>query len=280
MSALFCFHCFGETIKVVTWNLHNFPSGMINLKRPVIEKGNIAKAAEVIKSINPDVLLLQEIRDEETCQQLANALKPETYFVLACSGFKDNGIVTFQQIAILSKKKALTSGWEKWKTYGLVDPPRGFSCAIIQFGEATLAFYSVHLKSNVTRGTNRERQIQLNILKRELATDQLVHHASKLMETSPFDVTSIIIGGDFNTNEDDLMFASENTIGQLTLKGYINCFLGISQDKRITHPGNNGYPDATFDYIFYLNANLIGCPRIINSSISDHLPVAIELIPE
>ena len=61
---------FGETIRVTTWNLQWFPAGSENLLPPAVEQQRIAAAAEQLKILNPDVLLLQEIRDWDTCERL------------------------------------------------------------------------------------------------------------------------------------------------------------------------------------------------------------------
>jgi len=82
----------------------------------------------------------------------------------------------------------------------------------------------------------------------------------------------VIIGGDFNTNKDQPMFASEKTLSTLTDAGFRNCMEELPLPKRVTHPGNHGFPDATFDYLFSVNA--ASTPALITpSDVSDHYPV-------
>jgi hypothetical protein len=59
-----------------------------------------------------------------------------------------------------------------------------------------------------------------------------------------------VIGGDFNTNHDQAMFAKERTLDALADAGYRNGFEGLPLAQRVTHPGTHGFPDATFDFIF------------------------------
>jgi hypothetical protein len=58
-----------------------------------------------------------------------------------------------------------------------------------------------------------------------------------------------VIGGDFNTNHDQEMFASERTLDSLAAAGYQSGFEGLSLPERLTHPGTHGFPNATFDFI-------------------------------
>ena len=177
---------------MTTWNLQWFPSGKANLRDPVQEPKRIAEASEVLRSLAPDVVLLQEVRDWETCQRLASALKPLTYQVLVCSAFKERGQVTWQQEAIIAKMPAQASWSESWTPSGKADPPRGFAFSSIRLGGSEIAFYCVHLKSNLVRD-NSERETQTNIAKRERATAQLMDHVRGLHNLLPL-VKGIVIG--------------------------------------------------------------------------------------
>lgn len=264
-----------ETIRVTTWNLQWFPSGKANLRDPVEEPKRIADAAEALRSLAPDVVLLQEIRDWETCERLVSALKPVAYQVLVCSAFKDGGQVGWQQEAIISKTPAQVSWSEPWKSTGKADPPRGFAFSSIRMSGVDIAFYCVHLKSNLVRG-DFERQTQTNIFKRERAMAQLMDHVHELHSILP-SVKGVVIGGDFNTNRDQSLFVSEQTLDLLSSSGFANGFSASTPLlKRITHAGQGKYPDATFDYIFSKGVQRTGC-RISQTSVSDHFPVTCDL---
>ena len=50
---------------------------------------------------------------------------------------------------------------------------------------------------------------------------------------------------------------------------------GLPLLKRVTHPGSHGFPDATFDYLFSVNA--ASQPSLITpSNVSDHYPVTCD----
>jgi endonuclease/exonuclease/phosphatase (EEP) superfamily protein YafD len=85
-------------------------------------------------------------------------------------------------------------------------------------------------------------------------------------------IKGVVIGGYFNTNHDQAMFAAERTLDSLASAGYQNGFEGLALSERVTHPGTHGFPDATFDYVFA--KGLTGSqPTATHSNASDHWPV-------
>jgi hypothetical protein len=53
------------TIRITTWNLEWFPNGSAHEATPEVQAQRIAIAADVLRPINPDIILLQEVRDYE-----------------------------------------------------------------------------------------------------------------------------------------------------------------------------------------------------------------------
>jgi endonuclease/exonuclease/phosphatase family metal-dependent hydrolase len=105
--------------------------------------------------------------------------------------------------------------------------------------------------------------------KREVAITQLLAHIHDVIGAKMPTIKAVVIGGDFNTNHDQAMFSAERTLDSLTDAGYKNGFEGLSLSQRVTHPGSNGFPDATFDFIFA--KNLTGLhPSITETNASDH----------
>jgi hypothetical protein len=52
----------------------------------------------------------------------------------------------------------------------------------------------------------------------------------------------------------------------------IHCARNLALPERITHPGNHGFPDATFDFIFAKGLTA-SQPTIPRTTASDHWPV-------
>jgi endonuclease/exonuclease/phosphatase family metal-dependent hydrolase len=128
------------TLRITTWNLEWFPNGSANDATPEVQAQRIAAAADVLRPINPDIILLQEVRDYEACARLGEAIAPGTYHVETCSAFKEpfqSGLGK-QQVAILSKYQAQAAWSEPWKSMNGVDPPRGFAFAWFKIGNHRL----------------------------------------------------------------------------------------------------------------------------------------------
>jgi endonuclease/exonuclease/phosphatase family metal-dependent hydrolase len=113
-----------------------------------------------------------------------------------------------QQVAILSKYQAQAAWAEPWKSMNGVDPPRGFAFAWFKIGSENIGVYSVHLKSNLITHGGREAETEKNIQKREVAIAQLLTHVYEVVGTTIPTIKGVVIGGDFNTNHDQEMFAA------------------------------------------------------------------------
>src|SRR5215472_15712157 len=74
--------------RITTWNLEWFPNGSAREATQEKQAQRIKAAADVLKELNPDILLLQEVRDYDACNRLAEAIQPGAYTVAICSAFK------------------------------------------------------------------------------------------------------------------------------------------------------------------------------------------------
>jgi endonuclease/exonuclease/phosphatase family metal-dependent hydrolase len=267
-------HSSAQTVRCTTWNLEWFPNGSAKETPAAQQEQRIKEAADVLRPINPDIVLLQEVRDYDVCTRLGDAIAPGVYHVAICSAFKEpfQSGLSKQQVAILSKYQAQAAWAEPWKSMNGVDPPRGFAFAWFKIGNENIGVYSVHLKSNLITHGDKEAETAKNIQKREVAVTQLVAHVHDVIETTMLAIKGIVIGGDFNTNHDQEMFAAEKTLDSLIGAGYENGFEQLPLSQRITHPGTHGFPDATFDYVF--TRDLKASPPIVTqTNTSDHWPV-------
>jgi endonuclease/exonuclease/phosphatase family metal-dependent hydrolase len=267
-----------QTVRCTTWNLEWFPNGSPKEAPPAQQEERIKEAADVLRPIDPDIILLQEVRDYDVCARLGEAIAPGVYHVAICSAFKEpfqRGLGK-QQVAILSKYQAQAAWAEPWKSMNGIDPPRGFAFAWFKIGNENIGVYSVHLKSNLITHGDREAETTKNIQKREVAVTQLIVHVRDMIETTMLAIKGIVIGGDFNTNHDQEMFAAEKTLDSLIGAGYQNGFEELPLSQRVTHPGSHGFPDATFDYLFTRDLKA-SQPIVSQTTASDHWPVTRNL---
>jgi endonuclease/exonuclease/phosphatase family metal-dependent hydrolase len=265
------------TVRCTTWNLEWFPNGSARDASREEQNRRITAAASVLKPLHPDILLLQEVRDYDACSRLGDAIELSAYHVEICSAFKEpfqSGLGR-QQVAILSRFQAQAAWSEQWKSVEGIDPPRGFAFAWFKIQDADIGVYSLHLKSNlITRG-NKESEAAKNIRKREVAIDQLMAHVRDMIGAKIPMINRLIVGGDFNTNQDQPMFALEKTLSFLKKEGFQDSFTGLPLSQRVTHPANHGYPDATFDYLFGKNFE-IEKAFATPTEVSDHWPVTCD----
>src|ERR1051325_4962576 len=75
-------------VRVTTWNLEWFLNGSAHDATPETQAQRINAAASVLKTLNPDILLLQEVRDYDACARLGEAIQPGVYQIAICSAFK------------------------------------------------------------------------------------------------------------------------------------------------------------------------------------------------
>src|SRR5882762_2517928 len=173
------------TVRCTTWNLEWFPNGSAKEASAEQQNQRIKEAADVLRTINPDIILLQEVRDYEACARLGEAIAPGIYHVAICSAFREpfHSGLGRQQVAILSKYQAQAAWSEPWKSMNGVDPPRGFAFAWFKIGDHDIGVYSVHLKSNLITHGDKEAETAKNIQKREIAVAQLLTHIHDVIGT-------------------------------------------------------------------------------------------------
>jgi len=146
-----------EALRVTTWNLQGVEAGVAN---PILTNG-IEAAASALKKLDPDIILLQEVRDWRMCSQLTEALKPAIYHVLVCSSFPEVSSKSRKnrQTAILSKRKAYFSWSEGWLGGQNDDKlAGGFVFAAIETIDHRVGLFSVSLDERLL--SNSSKQIE------------------------------------------------------------------------------------------------------------------------
>ena len=278
---------FGKSVTFTTWNMKWFPSGRMDLRiSAAFEEFKIAKAGAVLSNAvasvggpaDGTVLIVQEVRDTDVCTNLVAKTGLPKMQLAAVSKFKDPyGYPLWQQCAIASDLPVVESGYQSWQSEPHVAMPRGFTFAVVGSGDELIACFAVHLKSNVNF-EGSELGTQSNIYKREYAALQILEKLRELTVRYKGRLTRAVVAGDFNTNEDDELFVSEDTLLSFYGAHFRSCFRGLKKEQRVTHPGSGPYPDCTFDYILYRGFGDIQSRKIgVGAPISDHNPVSVRL---
>ena len=257
------------TFRVVTWNVEWFP-GRAPKSTQEAKDSQIAAVQTALAEMKPDILLLQEVRDQAAAE-LAMAKIPELK-VAVFSKFDGQ-----QQVAIATRFP-VNSGWsEAWTKTGKDDPPRGFNFAAIELPgdeKRLLMTYTFHFKSN--RGP--DSQLQANMAKREAAGRQLGQHIQDIVpKYADQGKLSWLLGGDCNTSLDDPKYESEQTLRALEKGGLKWVFEGVPTTERETLPAEEKYPATTFDHLLYRDLELVSVKVPTQYPLgSDHRPVVAE----
>jgi endonuclease/exonuclease/phosphatase family metal-dependent hydrolase len=263
------------SVRVVTWNIEWFP-GRSPSPTQTAEARHHDEVADYLPSLEPDILVLQEIRDEQAARFLLDTLPGVQLHVVSAFVRPDTSIS--QQIVIGSRYPVSESAFvllegEHYESEDF-ESHRGFAFAALEspFG-GTLLVYGLHLKSNWG-----ERDV--NVPMRESAAHQIVAHMESMQAAyqnrRPIQV---IAAGDFNVLLDREEDSNEKTIDIFLQAGFHSSWQGVPFADRITWPPRGRHAPACFDYILTKNfppgtAQLMPKPAW---ALSDHRPVLLEL---
>lgn len=282
-----------SVFRVSAWNMKWFPSGF-PLKdgaepNAKYEYYRIDTAARFIGNhIRPDVLLMEEIRDEKTCAELIGRMNSGDWKVVACSAFPPvpEAEIPTHQNAIISRFEKVESGFAEWQQVDGLTPPRGYVYAVLDIDGRLVAFFGVHLKSNFIPDEveDKEAQARLNARLREISAGQLTNAVSRIIarDFGGRKVSDVFVGGDFNSSVFDAAYKSEQTVKILEKAGFSDCFAALPETNRYTMVESKYYPPTVFDYIFHRGLAITSSPEVSdecvtsnNKKLSDHKAVSV-----
>ena len=276
LAALFALPLHAAPSRIVTWNMQ--PREISGAAPALLAAGVNAEAAQVLKNLNPDVIVLQQVPDSDACDALIQALRPAEYQLAVLSSFRDpqTGMVTREQTAILSRVKATSPAFDTWKTAAQTPgAPGGYASAIIHFPNRNVAVFAVQL-GGVSSVIDVERESLAQQSAREDAARQLVQQVDALRD-SPEAVQSVVVAGDFNTTVNDPKLSGELTLTRLERAGFASAFADLPPEKRVTLPGYGTQADATLDYIYTRDAGKPANVRVLPVNTTLHYPVTGDL---
>ena len=256
-------------VRIVTWNLQ---------PRDTAQDGTVPEVARVLKGLNPDVIILQQVPDVLRCEEILRALQPADYQVAVFSSFRDttNSDLSRQQVAILSREKATNPSWDSWQPVGQSAPaPGGYAAAIIHLDDRNLAVFGVQL-SDGSAPSEQARETAAQQAARENASRQLVQEFDAFRESAN-GVQATVVGGDFSTTPDDPKLAHEMTLVRLEHAGLSNALADLAPGKRVTLPGDGKRADADVDYIFTRDVARVTNVQVVPATSTLHNLVAVDL---
>lgn len=259
-SAAFCLLlasstlAFPDTIRVTTWNLRSEANAA-----PIASQ--MTAAADVLKTLDPDVILLQQVPDWQFCKEFAEALKPAAYNVLVCSSFR-TGVTNSpqRQVAILAKSKGYFSWSEPWPTSGAV--PGGYAFAALQFGDQRLGFFSAQI-DNATAAPQ--------------AGEQLSRQAATVRNWTMNRVQALTVAVSFNPTGSDVTGASDQLLRILRQSGFADGVGRLTAEQRVTFKSARTQRGAAADTFYLEPSTFASNVRSLPESAFEHQPLTCDL---
>ncbi len=89
-------------------------------------------------------------------------------------------------------------------------------------------------------------------------------------------VSGVIIGGDFNTNQDGQF--DDRVIEMMIDAGFHHTWHGVPREQRLTWRGSDRFEPTTFDHFFTKGVEQVQARMLtVPDETSDHWPVEIEI---
>ena len=196
-----------SSLRVTVWDLERtaWITGGTNSQE--VSPGQGATTQNLLNS-NPDVILLQNVPDWESCVKMAALLQPGNFQVVTCSAFRDKAtqILKKEQTAILARQPAVTTGMEQWTS------STGFTFAVFEKSGERVGVYSVQSAANSQVDGLTPLSQQKNLLQSVQALEAGVSNQIK----------TVIIGGVFSIDDKETKLKSENFVAGLAPSGFEN----------------------------------------------------------
>jgi endonuclease/exonuclease/phosphatase family metal-dependent hydrolase len=255
--------------RIVSWNLQWFPGHKPDAT-PEMAAEHMAAAQKAVADLNPDILLLQEVREWDGAAKLCEAVP----------GLAPHVVTAFDRIIpdarpqnqVVAAKMPADSAWSATWVGGHYGPPRGYAFAALDAGGGRfLLCWSLHLKSNVG-------PFDQNVSMRAESARQLLAHVQEMLALySRRGPCAVVVAGDMNTSADDAKFARDPTLRGLIGGGLWWTHEGVPFSQRTTIPGEGSFPNNCFDHIFTAG---LGHPAAFVKpfpGLSDHHPVILDV---
>jgi hypothetical protein len=202
-----------ETIRVTTWNLDE-------------QTATVQDAAAALGRLDPDVIVLQPVRNWQACSTLAQALKPAEYNILVCSAFRDgsSGPLSPVQTAILSKRKAYFTWTAAWRAQGETSNPGGFAFAAVQIGKRRIGIFSLALDPSISQSAPPNSSTFAPIVRQ-----QWLDEVATFRNWTTNRLDSVVAAGFQNSSQNLATGIKEDSRG-------ISAFLAIPLDEPVNVP--------------------------------------------
>ncbi|HEY5910868.1 MAG TPA: hypothetical protein VJA21_09730 [Verrucomicrobiae bacterium] len=238
-----------DTVRVTSWNVQSAATG------PPLQQ-----VLANLRSLNPDVILLQGVRDWQECGKLAEALRPERYNVLVCTSFRDpqGSVRTNGQVAVLAKGKGYFTWTEPW--HGS-NAGGGLAVAALQTRGQRLGFVCAKIVDAV-EAADAARQLR----------DQI----DSISRWEVNRVQTFVVGLSSERTGEAEQSALKQLVGTLQEAGYVDTLEALGADERATVSQKAGQPGRTCDFVLAQSA-VFPSPLRPRTAVMGRYPVTCDL---
>jgi len=241
-----------ETIRLTTWNLGYADSGPADGK-------SLEQAAIILRKIDPDVILLQHVRDWQMCAQLAEALKPVAYNVAICSSFRGpSPRARLPQTAVLCKPKAYFSWSAAWRG---TETNGGYAFVAIQKGNQRLGIFSVQFDGQPDPARS---------------VGQLLDQVSAIRRWEANRPQTFVVAGTL-LPQATAASGGEKAAALLRAAGFEDAFLETTTSDKTTWTPDGSKTAVTADYILAQPTAFPLDAMVIRTAGAGHYPVTCDL---
>jgi hypothetical protein len=267
-----------ETLRITTWNLA--PRASVEATNAAGGKDEfpLEPAAAIVRRLDSDVLLLQQVRDWRMCDQLVQALKPADYKVLICSSFSGarGGASSRHQVAILAKTKAYFAWSDAWRKEGGDALAGGFAFAALRYGGLRVGLFSVQAGNEIALPPDAKQSVAREKAQ-TAAAGQLLEQVASVGEWQTNPVQVLVVSGTFDTPSQAQPALQETPLQLLERAGFGIAVLQGPAGEQMAQPGLAEPPVGMTDCFFTLPAGCAANPRVESTAEFAHQPMTCDI---
>lgn len=265
-------------VRIGFYNIENFSDGQEDgdQRTPELAASQARLAAAIIGGMNPDVLFLSEIENEQSLRLLNESLD-QPFPEARVTSYSFGGQREKLNLGVLSRIAPVSCvEIDFGAMMGPGRPPRGVLRTVFQLeDQSKLLVYTVHLKSNYGKALRNES-------KRFNAMQLVRENADQMIASEPDTRWEVVVLGDMNVDPSLAKFRRDRSLAPF--RDWTDLFLNTQETGWVTVPYRKSspfrYEPAVFDRILVspeLSSEpwVAGPPKVITQGINTTDPAAI-----
>lgn len=242
-----------DPIRIVSWNLESLEN-TADQSAPLDARLN--SAALALRKLKPDVVLLQEVPDWKTAADLASRIDAK-FGVRICSAYEDApGQRSQRQMAVLSHFKSSVTFYESWQnapaTRGV-----GYAFALLDVQGRRVGFASLALPDAAPTDESANQST---------AAGQFFVKLAEIRGWKDNGPAAFFFGGTLATRDE----TGSEILQRARDEGFVNGYLNLPAEARVTVRAREGRPALAADYIFGEGGGYTGPVQLSPTIVSDH----------